>query len=171
MTSTAATAAARPAAPGTYNRMFYSGTALTMAGHRLHRIRADVLSAQLLRRTGLRYRHDSHVAARTDAWFRVHGMGAAFVIQTSLVASRNVAMHRRMGIAGAVLAASMVAVGLPTAFAAAARGSTVPGIEPLVFLVVPVFDMVLFAGFVTAAVLRRREKEAHSGSCSSPTPQ
>ena len=84
-----------------------------------------------------------------------------FVVQTSLVASRNVAMHRRIGFAGVVLAAAMVAVGLPTAFAAAARGSAPPGMEPLVFLVVPVFDLVLFAGFVTAAVLRRREKELH----------
>jgi len=84
-----------------------------------------------------------------------------FGIQTSLVASRNLALHRRLGVAGAVLAAVMVAVGLPTAFAAAARGSAPPGMEPLVFLVVPVFDLILFSGFVIAAVIRRREKDAH----------
>jgi hypothetical protein len=84
-----------------------------------------------------------------------------FAVQAALVATRNVALHRTLGLAGAGLAAAMVAVGLPTAFAAAARGSAPPGIPPLVFLVVPVFDILLFAGFVTAAVLRRREKEAH----------
>ena len=84
-----------------------------------------------------------------------------FVVQTSLIASRNVAIHRRLGFAGVALAAAMVAVGLPTAFAAAARGSAPAGMEPQVFLVVPVFDLVLFAGFVIAAVLRRREKEPH----------
>lgn len=84
-----------------------------------------------------------------------------FVVQTTLVAARRVAVHRRLGVAGVVLAAIMVAVGLPTAFAAASRGSAPPGVNPLEFLVVPVFDLLLFTGFVTAAVMRRREKEAH----------
>ena len=52
---------------------------------------------------------------------------------------------------GAPPSTAMVAVGLPTAFAAAARGSAPPGIPPLVFLVVPVFDILWFARFVTAA--------------------
>ena len=84
-----------------------------------------------------------------------------FVVQTSLVASRRVALHRRLGIAGVVLAALMAVVGLTTAFGAASRGSTAPGFTPIEFLVVPFFDIVLFVGFITAAVLRRREKEAH----------
>lgn len=84
-----------------------------------------------------------------------------FVVQTSLVASRRVALHRRMGIAGVVLAALMAVVGLTTAFGAAGRGSTAPGFTPIEFLVVPFFDIVLFVGFITAAVLRRREKEVH----------
>jgi hypothetical protein len=32
---------------------------------------------------------------------------------------------------------------------------------PLVFLLIPVADMVLFAGFVTLAVLKRRDLQAH----------
>jgi hypothetical protein len=55
----------------------------------------------------------------------------------------------------------MVAVGFTTATAAAVRGSAPEGFEPLQFLVVPVFDLILFVGFLTMAVLRRREKEAH----------
>ena len=84
-----------------------------------------------------------------------------FIVQTSLIAARRVALHRRLGVAGAVLAALMVVVGLSTAFAAAGRGAAPPGIDSLTFLVVPVFDMLLFAAFVTAAVVRRRDKEAH----------
>jgi hypothetical protein len=84
-----------------------------------------------------------------------------FIVQTALVASRRVAVHRRLGIAGVVLAAAMIAVGVQTAIAGAARGSAPPGIDPLVFLVVPLFDMLLFAGFVAAAVRMRRNKEAH----------
>ena len=84
-----------------------------------------------------------------------------FITQTSLIASRRVKVHRRLGVAGAVLAAVMVIVGSMTAIAAARRGAAPPGAEPLSFLVVPLFDLVLFATFVTAAVLRRRDKETH----------
>src|SRR5687768_4187851 len=84
-----------------------------------------------------------------------------FTVQTSLIASRRVNVHRRLGVAGVVLAAIMIVVGYMTAIAAAGRGAAPPGAEPLSFLVVPLFDLVLFATFVTAAVLRRRDKETH----------
>jgi len=84
-----------------------------------------------------------------------------FLVQTSLVASGRVGVHRRMGIAGVVLAAAMVVVGVSVAIMSAARGTAPPGIDPLSFLAVPLFDMVLFATFVTAAVVKRRDREAH----------
>lgn len=84
-----------------------------------------------------------------------------FIVQTSLIASRRVKVHRRLGIAGAVLAAIMIVVGYLTATAAAGRGTAPPGAEPLSFLAVPLFDLVLFAVFITAALLRRRDKETH----------
>ena len=84
-----------------------------------------------------------------------------FLVQTSLIASRRVAVHRRLGVAGVALAAVMIVVGAMTAIAAAGRGAAPPGAESLQFLVVPMFDLVLFATFVTAAVLRRRDKETH----------
>lgn len=88
-----------------------------------------------------------------------------FVIQTGLVASRRVAVHRRLGLAGAVLAAAMLVVGTSTAIDGAARGFGPrfgsSGIEPLAFLAIPLFDMVLFALFVGAAFVQRRNKEAH----------
>jgi hypothetical protein len=84
-----------------------------------------------------------------------------FIVQTALVASRRVAVHRRLGVAGALLAVAMVVVGLWLAIATAARGSAPPGMDPLAFLIIPTFDMVLFATFVTAALALRRDKEAH----------
>jgi hypothetical protein len=84
-----------------------------------------------------------------------------FLVQTTLVAGRKVALHRRLGIAGAVLALVMVLVGVRTAITAAARGSAPPGVDPLVFLAVPLFDMLGFAGFVAAAVWLRARREAH----------
>ena len=84
-----------------------------------------------------------------------------FVVQTALVSSRRVAVHRRLGVAGGVLAAAMVVAGTSIAIATAARGSAPPGGDPLAFLAIPLFDMVLFATFVAAALARRRDKEAH----------
>jgi hypothetical protein len=84
-----------------------------------------------------------------------------FIVQTALVASHRVAVHRRLGVAGAVLAAAMVVAGTSLAIAQAARGSAPPGMDALAFLIIPLFDMILFATFVTAALALRRDKEAH----------
>lgn len=85
-----------------------------------------------------------------------------FVVQTALISARRVAVHRRLGILGAVLAAGMVAAGGMTAIAAARRGSGgAAGLDPLAFMAIPLFDLVLFSTFVIAALLRRRDKEAH----------
>jgi hypothetical protein len=84
-----------------------------------------------------------------------------FIIQTALVANRRVAVHRRLGIAGAVLAAGMVVAGTAVAISTAAQGPGADGADPLVFLVIPLFDMVLFPTFVITALVMRRDKEAH----------
>jgi len=89
------------------------------------------------------------------------GWAALFIAQTALVANHRVAVHRRLGIAGGVLAAMMLIAGTATAIRAAARGSAPPGMDPLVFLAVPLFDMVLFPIFVGAALWLRAKKEAH----------
>jgi hypothetical protein len=84
-----------------------------------------------------------------------------FIVQTALVANHRVAVHRRLGIAGAVLATAMIIVGVITAVKVAARGAGPPGADPLAFLAIPVGDMVMFSTFVAAALWLRRKKEAH----------
>ena len=84
-----------------------------------------------------------------------------FIVQTALVAQHKVAIHRRIGIVGAVLAASMVVVGTLTALRMAARGAAPGGIDPLSFAMVPLSDMFFFAVFVAAALLMRAHREAH----------
>ena len=84
-----------------------------------------------------------------------------FIVQTALVSTRRVAVHRRLGVAGAALAAAMVAAGTSIAIVTAARGSSPPGMTPLAFLAIPLFDMILFSGFISAALVMRRNKEAH----------
>jgi hypothetical protein len=84
-----------------------------------------------------------------------------FLVQTTLIAGRRVAVHRRIGIGGGVLAAAMVVVGTLTSLATARRGAAPVGVDPLAFLAIPLFDMVLFTTFVAAALSQRRKKEAH----------
>lgn len=160
-----ATTTARVAAPGRvitkYDRVFYSSLAVIMA-------------ITVLVGFGPTYYLRSYFGAPTTVsgstslspLTHVHGAlftawVLLFVLQTALIAQRHVAIHRRVGIAGVVLAVAMVIVGTVTALAGAARGAAPDGIPATVFLVVPLTDMVLFAGFVTAAVLQRRNREAH----------
>ncbi len=161
MATIVATNTARIAAPGASDRMFYTGMSLAMA---------LIVFAGFARTYYLRgyFGPSTSVTGGTSLSPLVHLHGILFtawmmlfIVQTGLIAARRVAVHRRLGIAGVALAAGMVVVGTKTAITAAARGSAPPGLEPLVFLVVPLFDMVLFAGFVAMAVWRRRDKEAH----------
>jgi hypothetical protein len=84
-----------------------------------------------------------------------------FVAQTTLVARRLTAVHRRLGVAGVMLAVLMVVVGTVTAVTKAARGEAPGGADPHQFLMIPLSDMVCFGGFIAAAMLVRANKEAH----------
>ncbi len=83
-----------------------------------------------------------------------------YVVQARLVAIRRVDLHRRLGVAGALLAGLVVVLGTTTAIDAARRGSS-PGPPPLVFLSIPLFDMVVFGGLVGAALWFRRRPDIH----------
>lgn len=83
------------------------------------------------------------------------------LIQSALVAAHRVDLHKRLGIGAAVLAAVMIGLGLVTAVESARRGVASPGLEPLVFMVFPVGAVVMFAGFIGAALWKRRQPEIH----------
>ena len=162
-TVSAATPAPRSPAhrAGTYDRLFYGGMAIAMG---------LTVFAGFATTYYLRFSAGGPKATFSGGPFTplVHVHGALFtawvllfIVQTALVASHRVAVHRRLGMAGAVLAAAMVVAGTLMAIAAAARGSAPPGVDPLTFLAIPLFDMILFPSFVIAALLRRRDKEAH----------
>jgi hypothetical protein len=163
MATTSAVLTARPPAGGAgkYDRLFYGGMAIALG---------LTVFAGFASTYYLRFFADGPKATLTGGPFTslVHVHGALFtawvlffIVQTALVASRRVAVHRRLGVAGAVLAVAMVVAGTFIAIGTAARGSAPAGVDPLAFLVIPIFDMVLFATFVTAALARRRDKEAH----------
>jgi hypothetical protein len=67
-----------------------------------------------------------------------------------------------LGIAGGVIAALMVLVGISTALIRASQGATPPGgPSPLTFLVVPLVDMSVFAVLVGAGFYFRRRPDVH----------
>jgi hypothetical protein len=85
-----------------------------------------------------------------------------FLLQTTLVATGRTYLHRKMGVAGAVLAALVLVLGTVTAIIRAKAGAApVPGVPPLAFLAIPFFDMVVFGILVSTALYYRRRLEAH----------
>ena len=83
-----------------------------------------------------------------------------FITQISLVATRRTRVHQRLGIAGGVLAALVVIVGILTALFAAAREHT-PGPPALAFLIVPLGDMLIFSVLIGLALYYRRNLPVH----------
>ncbi|MHB8540081.1 MAG: hypothetical protein ACYDCD_03950 [Candidatus Acidiferrales bacterium] len=97
----------------------------------------------------------------------IHIHGAAFsswillfITQTSLVSAGRVDIHRRLGIAGFLLACAMVLLGVAAATNELARGVP-PSIDPKIFYAVPMLDMVVFATLVFFAFRARRHPAVH----------
>jgi hypothetical protein len=85
-----------------------------------------------------------------------------FLLQTTLVATGRTYLHRRMGVAGGVLATLVLIVGTVTAIHRAKTGvSPIPGVPVLSFIAIPLFDMLLFAILVGTALYFRRKLEWH----------
>ena len=84
-----------------------------------------------------------------------------FVTQTMLVAGRRVDLHRRLGVAGAALAALLVIVGLTTALVAARRNFAAGNEGALTFLTIPFGDMLVFGMLAGAGIRYRRRSDVH----------
>lgn len=98
----------------------------------------------------------------------VHGVAssawlALLITQALLIRNARVDVHRTLGIAGAVLAAIMVALGVDVALQAAAAGTL--GVhfhqKPLEFLIIPLGQIVIFGVLVMVAIALRRRPAAH----------
>jgi hypothetical protein len=91
-----------------------------------------------------------------------------FVAQSILVARGRLDLHRRFGVAGAVLAATMLIVGVGTAIASAKIGYRgIPGQEfPNAegFLLVSLRDITIFSIFVGLGLWRRATPPVHKRS-------
>ncbi|BDU69732.1 hypothetical protein GETHOR_18330 [Geothrix oryzae] len=83
-----------------------------------------------------------------------------FLVQVRLVANRRLDLHRQLGLLGAFLAAAVLVLGTVTAITAARLGRS-PGPPPLIFLVVPLGDMVVFGSLVGAGLGLRARGDFH----------
>ena len=87
-------------------------------------------------------------------------------MQTSLVSTRRVDVHRRLGLLGGVIAVALVITGYFTVIAMVRRGITLGGDpatarDPSGDSVFPFGDLVTFSVLVTAAFLWRRRRPVH----------
>ncbi len=89
------------------------------------------------------------------AWF------ALFLVQVRLVAAGNTRLHRKLGYGAIGLAVLVLVVGSLTAIYAAKAGRAPPGPPPLVFLAIPLGDMVFFAIAFSLAIAYRRRSDFH----------
>jgi hypothetical protein len=83
-----------------------------------------------------------------------------FLVQTWLVSTRRVTVHRTLGKGGAVLVALILIIGTMVAIRAAARDRLTHD-DALYFLVIPLGDLVAFAGTVGTALWLRRKPQFH----------
>jgi len=87
-----------------------------------------------------------------------------FIVQTGLVSTRNVALHKRVGLFGIALGAAVFVVGVSATLAMIRFHAAHPDPNgpPPAFAIVPFSEMALFAGlFGTAVAMRRTNREAH----------
>lgn len=87
---------------------------------------------------------------------------ALLLVQVALVAGGRTDLHRRLGVAGFVLALLVVGVCVTLAIDAARRGaSPAPGVTPLMFIAVPMADALVFTVLAGAGLALRRRADFH----------
>jgi hypothetical protein len=93
-------------------------------------------------------------AALFSAWLTL------YILQTGLVASRNAALHRRLGRAWVVIGAAMPFIGVATGIVMR-RFDVIHNHENAAFIAVILWDMIAFSTLFLLAVLSRKRPEYH----------
>ena len=136
-------------------RLFYTGMAVAFA---------VTVFAGFARSYYLR----PYFAAPSLPWLlHLHGLVftswlVLLIAQTALVAGKRTDIHRRLGVAGGAIAALMLLIGTLTAIIRAKVVEVPPGSpSPLVFLTIPLGDMLVFGILVGAGFYFRRRPDVH----------
>lgn len=156
MATVAATARVTPMSPGRrYDKVFFSGMAVLMLGIVFAGFARTYFLAGVFR------------APLPAAIIHVHGAvftlwTLIFITQTSLVASGNVAIHRKLGLWAFGLASLMVVLGIWAAVNSLARGITpVPGMDAETFFSIPASAIFIFAVLIYFGYRMRSDSAAH----------
>ena len=89
---------------------------------------------------------------------------AVFAVQVGLVSRNRTSWHKRLGVFGGALVLAVVVSGYLAAIHAAKRGYTSTGDDPLVFLSIPLKNLVVFAVFVSVGLASRSNPATHKRS-------
>jgi hypothetical protein len=138
------------------DRMFFLGMAITICAIVIVAFAFSLLKTDL-------------ASQLASTWVKVHVLMFSswivlFFAQAILVASHRTDLHRRLGVAGAMLAGLMIAVTIEISIEAVRQGRavlTMPPLEAFVFYTVPHVDIVLFTVLVAAALMFRGKPEIH----------
>lgn len=86
----------------------------------------------------------------------------AYIAQSALAASGRRRLHMRLGYLFTGLGVLITYLGVKTAVEAARRGApAIADVDPRAFMVIPFFDIVIFAGLLAAGYLWRRSPDVH----------
>jgi hypothetical protein len=137
-----------------YDRVFFSAMSLVILATVLFGFSKTYFMAGMVR------------APLPNALIHVHG--AAFtlwivllIVQTALISTRNIRIHRTLGMGGFCLALAMVGLGIWAAVDALHRGSAPLGLDAKTFFIIPITAIALFACFIAFAYRDRSRPEAH----------
>jgi FtsH-binding integral membrane protein len=137
-----------------FDRVFFSGTALLML-------------AAVIVGFGPTYYFAGGLRASLPS-LAIHIHGAIFscwmlllIVQTALVSGRRVDIHRKLGLAGFMLACAMAVVGPWAATDRLVRGAARPGQDPYFFYIIPLTDILNFSVLILFAYLFRRDPATH----------
>lgn len=85
-----------------------------------------------------------------------------FIAQATLVVRNNLALHRQLGMMGALLFGAMITLGFTTAITAGRLGHAPPGSPaPLVFMALPVMAFTVTTALLAPALWLRRRSDWH----------
>jgi hypothetical protein len=140
------------------DRLFFVAMALAVAGTAIIAFTTSFLKTDI-------------ATQLVSIWVKAHiiafsGWLLLFLTQSVLVASHRTNVHRRLGVAGAVLAGSMIALTVQISVEVFRQGRAMPALDAtvfqsFVFYIVPHVDLVLFTIFVVAGLLFRGKPETH----------
>ena len=154
MATAAAPSRAVTAVPGRrYDKYFFTGMTILMLGVVFAGFARTYFLAGMFRAPLPSLTVHIHGAVFT-AWMLL------FLYQTSLVATGNVAIHRKLGLWAFGLSCLMVVLGVAAAAGAVAR-NLAPFADPQTFFAVPMFGITVFAILMAFAYRERQNSATH----------